>query len=76
MYEPVAPNTAWFADCMSPLPKFVELGAALMDTVEGLHFTPLRTFSATEPMVSHAQRMIGLFGEKNISKERVVICVG
>ena len=75
MYAPAPPNTACSTDYELHLRKLVELGAALMDTVSGPHFACVPSVGSREVIVSHAQRLIGLFEEKNINKERIVISV-
>lgn len=56
--------------------QFVELGAALMDTVNGLHYTFLDTRrKTTRPLVNQARRIVSFFEKKGINRTQVVVCV-
>lgn len=76
MCAPVLPNTPSVTDDSSSHSKLVELGAAIMDKVSGSHFTFLLPgVGSRREIVSHAQRLIGLFQKKGIYHARVVVSV-
>lgn len=55
----------------------MELGAALMDHVEGPHFTFVdpRLYSDTSAMVAQARRLITLFESKDVDRGRIIVSV-
>ncbi|KAI0922645.1 hypothetical protein AcV5_009562 [Taiwanofungus camphoratus] len=55
----------------------VELGAALMDHVEGPHFTFVdpRLYSDTSAMVAQARRLITLFESKDVDRGRIIVSI-
>lgn len=56
----------------------VELGATMMDSIPGKHFTFVdpNIHDHTDRMVNQALRLIRGFERKGVSRERVIISVG